>query len=944
MAQDRSRSAFDVRQPKHWSSLQAQQGRLLSDDDWNEADAIDKEDLRRTRADVIGPSGSPDDGFTVVNPRVAANRIDFDLLAGTIYVGGLRVTLENTESFSLQKDWLQQGPADRMDLVGVERIDMVYLEVWQQPVTAVEDEELLEVALGGPDTSVRLRTMRRVRVMRNVGKEDCSAGWTAVKKNLGSLTADNELSTDATLKVGYLPNNGPALNLCSPSAQSGYLGAENQAIRVEIGSGGDKLLWGYDNASPLYRVQVTNDGSGAQVIHFLQPPKDEAHWPLAQQTVELLPWSAVLPNSQKVAETSSGFLTKVAASYDPNSQNITVVPTVPAAFGTTWQSRSDAASISTAQQSFFYLRVWNRGSDTASPTEIPFAAGTAVELAGTGLTVTLNGSKFRPGDFWIIAARPDSPSKVVPWRLESGRPVEGIRRFYAPLGLIHWRPGGTHTAFDCRDTFVPLTRQRGCCLMLSPGSAWQHLLDSVAGDDDVCICFQPGDYTTNRTLTFRNKNVKIHGAGGGSRIHGKGVETAFLFVGCVNVEVTDLAVDADTHLPKQSYKPHLGGAITAIDCDHIEISGVRARCASGPITSASSIAVYGEFPAGRALTSSARIHGCDLVVGANQVGLSIVNYGRTSIVDNTVQVDRMENRKLPAGWLLNKAYLRRFRRTLIYRYGLAGGVVPPGATVVSIDNIRVWIETDQQLRDPWQTVVRWRKLPRRRTDYLAIGDFLYELAEDLIWGFGSVGVHASPAFRNFLTQLIRVRTAVTNVRTIAARGIVVAGVVAHDVHITGNTVRDVVQGIHVGVSTKRARNPREGVSDTAGRVVVADNAVHITLMPESVVERHGIFTGNCRSLLIENNFLNCEKLGTARRLGIDGIRVYGFLGPMTYITRNHLFGFNTGIRVAALNNVTDGASSMWRVTENIAVGATNPVDRSLKIGIATHVFPAGNMP
>ncbi len=53
----------------------------------------------------------------------------------------------------------------------------MYLEVWQQPVTSVEDDELREVALGGPDTSVRLRTMRRVRVLPNIGSESCSAGW-----------------------------------------------------------------------------------------------------------------------------------------------------------------------------------------------------------------------------------------------------------------------------------------------------------------------------------------------------------------------------------------------------------------------------------------------------------------------------------------------------------------------------------------------------------------------------------------------------------------------------------------------------------------------------------------------------------------------------------------------------------------------------------------------
>ena len=61
---------------------------------------------------------------------------------------------------------------------------------------------------------------------------------------------------------------------------------------------------------------------------------------------------------------------------------------------------------------------------------------------------------MRPGDFWIIAARPESPAKVVPWALETGRLAEGIRRFYAPLGLIHWRPGGAHTAYYCRNTLI----------------------------------------------------------------------------------------------------------------------------------------------------------------------------------------------------------------------------------------------------------------------------------------------------------------------------------------------------------------------------------------------------------------------------------------------------------------------------------------------------------
>ena len=766
MTQDLSRSAFDVHKPKHWASVQAQQGRLLTDDDFNEADAITKEDIRRTRVDIIGTSGSPDDGFMVTNPRVTANQIDFDLAPGTIYVGGLRVTLEATEAFSLQKDWLQQATSDRPALGNTERVDQVYLEVWQQPVTSVEDDELREVALGGPDSSVRLRTMRRVRVLPNIGSESCSIGWDKLTASAG-LGTDNERKNDATLQVGYLPNAALAADLCSPSVQSGYLGAENQAIRIEIGTGGRSLLWGYDNASPLYRVEVTADTTGAQVIHFLQPPRDEAHWPLAQQVVELLPWSAVLPNGEKVAETNSGFLAKVSAAYDPNTRTIKILPVVPATFGSAWLSRSDKASIRTApsggtgatgaQQNtdYFYLRVWNRGDDVASPPELPFTSGTPVTLANTGISVTITGKTMQPGDFWIIAARPQSPAQVVPWALETGRPAEGIRRFYAPLGLVHWRPGGTHTAHDCRNTFDPLIDPSGCCVTLAPGSSWQHTVDELADEDDICLCFSPGDYTTTRTMVLRNKHVAVHGHGRGSRLHGVGVENVLQFNGCASVDLRDLSVDADRpSAPGGASKPHLSGAVTAINCDQVNIAGVLARSASAPYKSASCIAAYTEFTGQRALLSTVRVDGCELVAGAYQVGLSVVNYGRSTITDNSVHVDRKENESIPAGWLQDKLFRRAFRRSLLWRYGVITDQkqAPDNAITLTTGDNRYWIEAPGELRDAWPDIVQWRKFPNS-FDHRVLGEFLNELAEDLIYGGGVIGKNSSLAVKKYLQRL-----------------------------------------------------------------------------------------------------------------------------------------------------------------------------------------------
>lgn len=944
MAHDRSRSAFDLRGFKHWSSVQAQQGRLLSDDDWNEADAIDKEDQRRTRADVIGASGSPDDGFKLSNPSFGPKGIDFTLAPGTMYVGGLRTTLEApVEFFSLQKDWLQQDATDRPALGNAARIDFVYLEVWQQPVTAVEDDELREVALGGPDTSVRLRTMRRVRVLPNLPDESCAAAWTALGNSLGGFASDNELLTDASLKVDYLPNNGPAPNLCSPATQTGYLGAENQAIRVEIGSGGNTLLWGYDNASPLYRVQVTKDAQGAEAIHFLTTPKDEVHWPLAQQIVELLPWSAVLPNKEKVAETSGGFLTTVSASYDPNAQTIKLTAPIPLDFGTNWQSRFDKDSLSSAGE-FYYLRVWNRGADITSPPEIQFNANQAVILLGTGIKVTLDGKKFRPGDFWIIAARPESPAKVVPWSLESGRIAEGIRRFYAPLGIIHWQPGtGVHTVTDCRTSFDPLSRPGGCCITISPKPGWEHLIDEVADWPDLCLCLTPGDFKTSRTLELRNRHVQVHGAGAASRIQTTGFETVLRFVGCNSVDIRDLTLRATGQGGESDRKkrPHLGGAVTFRDCDHVAISHLVARCASAPVKSSSCIAAYRDS----ALESTIRVEACDLIVGANQVGLSIINYGRTTVTDNSLRVDATENAALPEGWLQDREFRRVFSRALIWQHGV--GEPPVGKKPINLGDIPVWIDCPAGLAESWQQVAKLRRFRPGRNIKMNAGKFLYDLAEDLVYAKGAIGDKAFAPFVKHIAAMLALRTAGTQVRGVAAQGVVVGGTTALEVRIAGNSVRDSVQGIHVGVSAaQRVRNPGPGapVSDTAGRVVIADNAVYVSLMPESGGrERHGIFAGNCRSLMIEGNHVECERLGDASRLSIDGIRVYGFLGRMAYVTRNDLTGVTTGIRFAALNNFADGAASMWKVTENIAHGAALIFDLALAHGTSSNVAVSGNM-
>src|SRR5712692_1650416 len=182
--EDISRNATSLR--KRYAGVRLQQGRVSTDDDYNEGARIGAEQTRRALLDVIGPSGSADSGFSISNPRINGHgELDFSIGAGTLYLGGLRLECFG-EHYTEQSDWLEQLPADRAAPADG-RTDLVYLIAWDQPVEAIEDSELFETALGGPDTATRIRPMRRVMLATGVAGADCTAAWTTELKTLTAI-------------------------------------------------------------------------------------------------------------------------------------------------------------------------------------------------------------------------------------------------------------------------------------------------------------------------------------------------------------------------------------------------------------------------------------------------------------------------------------------------------------------------------------------------------------------------------------------------------------------------------------------------------------------------------------------------------------------------------------------------------------------------------------
>lgn len=601
---DISRINFDPK--KHYQSVRMQQGRVLTDDDWNENERIANEDLRRSLNDTIGPYGTSDTGFKIANVKNnESGYMDFRILQGSIYLGGQRFELEQREQYRAQKDWLQQ-PADSDKIpqvtAGSEQYDLVYLEAWQQPVSAVEDSSLFETALGGPDTTTRVRKMRRVKVASDVGSEECSEAWNKLtddwkKNNLGLINGEYERVPDTKLSVSFI-RDGVSDDLCTPATAGGYLGAENQAIRVQIvddSSGGKKITWGFDNASPLYRVKVdfTN-----LTVTILTEPKDQYHWPLSGQVVEILPWSAVLPNDEKIAEIS-GHLYKVNSSYDPDSGQLTLLDQSPILLKLNKVDRNNFSEITYITDQtlpdYYYMRVWNRGTDLASSPSIDVTTETPIPLGNTGLQVTFTGADWVPGDFWVIAARPETPNQVVPWEFEKGITHHGIRRFFAPLAVIKWTNGGENTTIgevvhDCRRKFHPLTDRDGCCSftvgngITSNGdfNTIQEAVDNLP-DKGGKICVLPGVHLASVTI-LNKQHIRISGCGDQTivtpdyRRKVLATESVFVISGSQNIQIDQLTIVSwkGTGIVVQDEESSLLPSAEITICDNTIQSGIHA--------------------------------------------------------------------------------------------------------------------------------------------------------------------------------------------------------------------------------------------------------------------------------------------------------------------------------------------------------------------------------
>ncbi|HEX3141841.1 MAG TPA: DUF6519 domain-containing protein, partial [Rhizobacter sp.] len=266
MKGDFSFLAFDT--GPHYSGVLHQQGRVLLDRDWNEAAAIAAAWRTAVGRDSFGDGvlavpASNTAAFKLISASSDGSVVKLDLDAGRAWADGLSLTLDAPASFvaSYFAPPFQVPQASPSTIADGVR-DLVVLDVWEDTVSGFQDPvNLIEPALGGPDTTERTQAFVGLKLLRLGPNDDCSA------------VAGLEDDFDAKGKLTVSP--APVLNItgdCPLEAGGGYTGLEHHLYRVEIAepdsAGAARFKWSQWNGGLVGRglFAVGAPGSGTVTI------------------------------------------------------------------------------------------------------------------------------------------------------------------------------------------------------------------------------------------------------------------------------------------------------------------------------------------------------------------------------------------------------------------------------------------------------------------------------------------------------------------------------------------------------------------------------------------------------------------------------------------------------------------------------------------------------
>jgi N-acetylneuraminic acid mutarotase len=176
---------------------------------------------------------------------------------GRYYVNGTLCENEENVDLAQQPDYPQSVlPAD----VAERSSYLAYLDVWERSVTALEDSEIREVALGGPDTSTRARSVWQVKLL----PVDAEA-----------IARDSDALQDAWEKFLWRAQHKATMR--SRRQQVG-IALGNQLYRVEIHDHGGRYGWPRPNEAAVTSVPAEEVSGDQQQVRVRDWLVDDYAW------------------------------------------------------------------------------------------------------------------------------------------------------------------------------------------------------------------------------------------------------------------------------------------------------------------------------------------------------------------------------------------------------------------------------------------------------------------------------------------------------------------------------------------------------------------------------------------------------------------------------------------------------------------------------------------
>jgi hypothetical protein len=345
---------------------------------------------------------------------------------------------------------------------------VAFLDVWERPITSLEDAEIQEIGLGlnGPDTAMRTQVVWQIRTVKPYRLDTGVSYKEQLEKDFAGFLSDlNTAGIVTGPGTGLLrarAKNPSAEDLndpCNLPPEARYRSEENRLYRVEIHNGGQAgsgatFKWSRDNGSVTFPVDTMALDTESKIITVTLKslPRD------TMLSLEPGNWVEIVDDSY-VLQGRSEALFQVKSRIDPDTMQVVLesngVTTLP-----TGQDKTQHP----------FLRRWDQRINDIKNAPEGLIAVTEDEWLDLedGIQIQFQSppaqpndeskpvAVYYPGDYWLIPARAIINDVIWPGEVTNPQrvPARGVVHHYAPLAVI---TADTNPPTDLRRFIQPLT-------------------------------------------------------------------------------------------------------------------------------------------------------------------------------------------------------------------------------------------------------------------------------------------------------------------------------------------------------------------------------------------------------------------------------------------------------------------------------------------------------